>query len=253
MRYTKRPMLTATPFSSLAEVYDAIMQDVDYDDWAEFILKTLHELGWQGEHILDLGCGTANSSFPFLLRGYELVGLDASKEMLRVANAKLPGVTFVQGEFTSFSLERRFDLVVSIFDSLNNLLTREAFLAAARRVYEHLAPGGFFMFDVNTTLGLRELWEGDRAEGWSQGIYYLWQHSFDESTGLAKVEAYCRTDSQEFTEVHFERPYDLPELHELLSQAGFCNVRCLSYPGGEEAGDDAERVWVVAKRQPPLR
>lgn len=241
------PMSPARPFSALARVYDAIMQDVDYDAWATFVLDTVRAEGWRGRRVLDLGCGTGNSSLPFFVRGYEVTGLDASAEMLEVARHKLPPVTFVQGNFTSFSLPGRFDLAVSVFDSLNNLLTPEALLEAAERVYAHLVPGGFFMFDVNTRLGLRELWEGDRAEGWAQDVYYRWEHSFDEASGLARVEAYCRSPAGEFTEVHFERPYDPPELQALLARAGFAGVRVLTYPLGQEADEDAERVWAVAR------
>lgn len=242
-------MLTARPFSSLARVYDAIMEDVDYDGWAGFVLDTVRAEGWRGRRVLDLGCGTGNSTFPFFMRGYEVTGLDASAEMLAVAQDKLPPVPFVQGDFTTFALDTRFDLVVSIFDSLNNLLTLEALLITARRAHEHLTPGGYLMFDVNTTAGLRELWQGDRAEGWVGEIYYLWRHSFDEASGLAKVEAYCYSPEGEFTEVHLERPYDPPELRTLLAEAGFEGVRILSYPGGEEADEEAERVWVVGRKQ----
>lgn len=237
------------PFSLLARVYDAIMDDIAYDDWAEFILGTITAAGWQGRRVLDLGCGTGNSSAPFLARGYEVIGLDASAEMLQVAREKLPPVTFIQADFTTFALGERFDLAVSVFDALNNLLEPTAFLAAARRVHAHLRPGGRFMFDVNTTVGLRDLWESGRAEGWAGGVYYCWEHSFDEASGLAKVEAACEVDEQAFTEVHYERPYDPPEIRALLGAAGFEDIRVLSYPSGAAAGPDEERVWAVAKRR----
>jgi ubiquinone/menaquinone biosynthesis C-methylase UbiE len=229
-------------------VYDAIMSDVEYDDWATFILETARGLGWEGEKVLDLGCGTGNSTFPFYVRGYEVTGLDASAEMLSVAREKLPPVEFVQGEFTAFALGERFDLVVSLFDSLNNLLTPEAFLKAARRVHRHLYPGGIFMFDVNTTAGLRDLWESGRAEGWVGEVHYCWEHSFDPASGLAKVVAYCEDPCGSFTEIHYERPYDPPEVRRLLRRAGFRRVQIVEYPSGEEARADAHRVWAVARR-----
>lgn len=242
-------MTLGKPFSLLAEVYDAIMEDVDYEDWVAFILRLAGEAGWLGKgRLLDLGCGTGNSSAPFVRRGFSVTGLDASEEMLRVARAKLPQARFVHGEFTDFALKGRFGLAVSVFDALNNLLTPADFLRACERVYRHLTPGGVFIFDVNTTQGLRDLWEGDRAEGWVGELHYLWEHSFDETTGLAKVVAYCETGGRSFTEVHFERPYDPPELEALLTRAGFVGVRVLTYPEGEPPGPDTERVWVVAKR-----
>ncbi len=226
------------------------MADIDYDDWARFVLETVRVPA--GARVLDLGCGTGNSTFPFYARGFDVVGLDASADMLRIAREKLPPVLFVQATFTDFCLDEPFDLVVSMFDSLNNLLEPALFLTAATRVYEHLRPGGFFMFDVNTTLGLKNLWEAGRAEGWAGEVYYRWEHLFDEITGLAKVEAYCESEAGgftgRFTEVHFERPYDPPELFTLLTRAGFKEVRVISYPGGEDATEDDVRVWGVARR-----
>ena len=247
-------VMLAAPFSLLAKVYDAIMEDIDYEDWARFVLEAVRLRA--GARVLDLGCGTGNSTFPFYARGFEVVGLDASADMLRVAREKLPPVRFVQADFTSFCLDESFgrpfglpfDLVVSMFDSLNNLLEPAHFLAAARRVYEHLSPGGFFMFDVNTTQGLRDLWEAGRAEGWAGDVYYRWEHLFDETTGLARVEAYCESEAGRFTEIHFERPYDPPELRTLLAQAGFAKVRIISYPSGAAATEDDVRVWGVARK-----
>lgn len=239
------------PFTSLALVYDAIMADIEYDEWGLFVLRILEARGWRRGRCLELGCGTGNATFPLVARGLEVVGLDASAEMLSVAREKLPGIEFVQGDFTTFSLPQRFALVLSVFDSLNNLLDLDAFLRMARRVYRHLEPGGFFVFDVNTTAGLRDLWESGRAEGWAGDVYYCWDHSYDEQRGLARVEAYCETPDLAFTEVHYERPYDAGELVTLLGAAGFDPVEAIVFPDGEPAPDDAVRIWVVAKRADP--
>ena len=170
------------PFSLLAEVYDAIMSDVEYDAWTDFILDLALEAGTEVGRVLDLGCGTGNSSEPFVDdAGSSVTGVDLSAEMLAVARHKLPTATFVEGDFTTFELGQTFDLVVSVFDSLNNLLDPDDFRRTAERARYHLNPGGVFIFDVNTTVGLRNLWEDDRAEGWVDDVYYLWEHSFDEA------------------------------------------------------------------------
>ncbi len=240
--------MSRAPFTALAEVYDAIMADVEYDDWAAFILQLARERGWQGGEALDVGCGTGNATVPMRALGVEVSGLDGSEAMLRVAERKLPSVRFYCSDFRTMQLPQRFTLVYSVFDALNNLLEPSGFEAMARRVFDHLLPGGLFIFDVNTTVGLRDLWEGGRVEGWADEVYYRWVHSFDEATALAKVEAFCETEHGTFTEVHYERPYDPPEATRLLEAAGFTGVEALSYPSGEPAPDDAARVWMVARR-----
>lgn len=240
--------MSPAPFTSLAGVYDAIMEDVEYDDWVQFVLELALERGWTEGPALDLGCGTGNATAPMAARGIAVEGLDASEAMLAVARAKLPGVPFHLGDFRRLALPHPFTLVYSVFDALNNMLRPSEFAAMARGVRRHLAPGGLFVFDVNTTVGLRDLWEGGCAEGWVGDVHYRWLHTFDEARRLATVEAYCETPSGSFTEVHHERPYDADELVTLLQRAGLRQVEALTYPSGRAAPDDAARLWVVARR-----
>lgn len=239
---------TAAPFTSLARVYDRIMADIEYDEWVDFVLRAAEERGFRGGAVLDLGCGTGNGTLQMLRRGLNVEGLDGSKEMLAVARAKLPGVRLHLASFENFQLPARYQLIYSLFDSLNNLLTPEAFDGMARRVHHHLLPGGLFVFDVNTTAGLRDLWRGGVAEGWADDVYYRWQNSYDETTGLTRVTAYCDTPDGAFTEVHYERGYDEAELKTLLTGAGFGAIEVLAHPDGGGAQPDSDRLWVVAKR-----
>jgi len=85
-------------------------------------------------------------------------------------------------------------------------------------------------------------------EGWVGDIYYLWEHSFDEDTKLATVRAYCKDGNSDFEEVHYEKPYDIEELNQLMAEAGFKDVSVISEPFGTPAQDDDERVWVIGKK-----
>lgn len=240
--------MPSKPFSKLASVYDEIMLDIDYEDWIDFILELINTRGWQEDNALDIGCGTGNSTLPMFAHGIVVTGLDASKDMLELAREKLPPVNFVEADFTKFDLGESFSLIYSVFDSLNNLLDPADFSKMATCVYKHLKPNGFFVFDANTTEGLKYLWESGRAEGYINDIHYRWEHSFDENTQLAKVEAYCEKEGNAFTEVHYERAYDAPELKNLLTNAGFINIEALTYPEAETPPDDEPRIWMVAQK-----
>jgi SAM-dependent methyltransferase len=236
------------PFSLMAQVYDAIMKDIDYEGWAEFVLEHAASRQWQGKRILDLGCGTGNSSIPFYSHGYEVIGLDGSPDMLAIARNKMPVLTFLEADFRDFCLETPVDLVVSMFDSLNNLTEPHEFVRAVRCVWENLRPGGLFVFDINTEAGLRDLWEMGIASGYAGDVYYHWLHSYDEISKLATVEASCQRGDLSFTEVHTERAYEPAEAQDLLHKAGFEDVCILAFPYGGEPPADALRVWVSARK-----
>ena len=245
--------LERPPFSALASVYDAIMDDIEYEDWAEFLLEFLEQQNFQLKSVLDLACGTGNSTAPFLKRGFECWGVDASPEMLEVARRKLPGVHLVRGSFTEFQLERQFDLCSCLFDSLNNVLETSDLERTLANVHHHLNQGGWFVADVNTRLGVRELWDGEAIEGVAQmdggqEVHYHWSHIYDPALELGTVQAFCRLGDKEFLELHTERGYDPADLEPLLTKVGFSSVHFMEYP--DFAAPDAEtaRVWVFARK-----
>ena len=236
------------PYSALADVYDAIMQDVPYRSWCRFVLSQLAQRGWRGERVLDLGCGTGRAGTPYREHGLEVFGVDPSAAMVRAARQRDPEGRYAVADARTLSLGRRFDLVIAVFDALNNLTGDGELATACERVLAHLEPGGAFVFDVNTSVGLRSLWEDDVAEGWADEVFYRWEHTWDAEAGRARVAAYCRGPGGAFVEYHEERPFDPPELETVLASTGFAPVELLRYPGGEPCEDDDPRVWVIARR-----
>jgi ubiquinone/menaquinone biosynthesis C-methylase UbiE len=250
-------MSDAQPFTSLARVYDVIFEDVEYDDWCAFTLSQI--AGWEGERlepsdvrVLDLACGTGASTLPYVGCGYGVTGVDASAEMLEVARQKLPGVRFVQQRFTELELPECFHLVTCVFDSLNNLTDPRDLAQTFRRVHQHLEPGGWFVFDCNTKLGVRDLWDDGRFEGEiiveGGSVRFLWEHDFLEDSQLGQVTAHCWGDGFSFTEVHLERGYDPAELSTMLGDAGFTDITCMEYPDAAVPEPDSQRIWVFAQR-----
>jgi SAM-dependent methyltransferase len=247
-------MTAAKPFTLLAKVYDTIFADVEYTQWADFVLTYLERAGANlpvETKMLDLACGTAASSAPYLERGFDLTGVDASEEMLARAEQKFPGVKFVRQGFTELGLPERFALVTCVFDSLNNLIEPGDLEQTFERVAKHLEPKGWFVFDMNTRQGVRELWDDDRFEGEIitefEHINYSWTHDYDATLELGVVSASCKTIGLEFTEQHFERGYDPSELEPMLLGAGFEFVEFLEFPDYAEPDTDSPRIWCFAR------
>ncbi len=248
-------MTTTKPFTLLAKVYDTIFSDVEYDLWAAFVLEYLANSGVHLEpsktKMLDLACGTGKSSAPYLTRGFDLVGVDASIEMLEKAKLSYPSTQFVQQTFTELRLKQKFDLVTCVFDSLNNLIESSDLEKTFFKVAEHLKPTGWFVFDMNTRLGVRELWDDDRFEGEiiteTENIRFTWTHDYDPALELGVVTAYCKTDTLEFTEQHFERGYDPDDLEPMLLQAGFGFIEFLEFPDFSEPDANSPRIWCFAR------
>ena len=75
-------------YSVLSQIYDQLMVNVDYEMWASYIEYLILEQGERPLNILELGCGSGNVTEKLLEKGYEVVGIDYSEEMLEIAEEK---------------------------------------------------------------------------------------------------------------------------------------------------------------------
>lgn len=76
-------------YEQFALLYDELMNDVPYDKWVEFTEESLQQVSMKEAKILDVACGTGNVTLPLVRKGYDLIGVDLSEEMLTVAQQKL--------------------------------------------------------------------------------------------------------------------------------------------------------------------
>lgn len=75
-------------YTSFAEVYDRFMDNIPYKDWCEYVTGLLNEYGVMDGLILDLGCGTGSLTELLADRGYDMIGVDSSGDMLQIAMEK---------------------------------------------------------------------------------------------------------------------------------------------------------------------
>jgi SAM-dependent methyltransferase len=120
--------------------------------------------------VLELACGTGRLSNALAAKGIDVTGLDLSAAMLRRAKLKARRLavapSFVRGDMRSFTVGRRFELILLTCSSLSHMTSHADVLAVLRRIRRHLAPGGLFAFDVANPQ-LRELAGlADRGPRW---------------------------------------------------------------------------------------
>jgi SAM-dependent methyltransferase len=108
--------------------------------------------------MLDLCCGDGRFARTLLRRGYRVTGLDGSESMLTLAKQRAPKGEFFLADARRFKLPRRFDAVISTFDSLNHIMNAEDLKKVFRSVAACLKPGGLFAFDLNREEAYIDLW-----------------------------------------------------------------------------------------------
>jgi SAM-dependent methyltransferase len=95
----------------------------------------------EGEHILDIGCGTGQLTAEIAGRGAHVVGLDSSTNMLGQARQNYPGQSFVLADATNFRFPEPFD---AVFSNAALHWVRDA-EAAVECIARALRPSGRFV------------------------------------------------------------------------------------------------------------
>ena len=133
-------------YDGYASVYDLAVGD--RSEITKRIQDYIRQYAPQCQSVLEVACGTG-SVMAGLDPGYRLVGVDASADMLKVAQAKVPRASFFHGDMSNFWLNQQFD-VVYCTSAIYYLLQFSAWQSMFKCVAAHLKPGGIFIFDVNT-------------------------------------------------------------------------------------------------------
>jgi SAM-dependent methyltransferase len=114
-----------------------------------------------GAAILDLCCGDGRLTSVLKKRGYAVTGLDGSEQMLAYARERCPDAQFLLADAREFKLTRKFDAVISTFDSLNHVMTSAGLARVFQNVAQCLKHEGILIFDLNREEAYRSLWSRD--------------------------------------------------------------------------------------------
>jgi len=218
-------------YEALAGAYDVLMEDAAYRRRADFLTRRLQRA--KAETVLDLGCGTGTIACLLAEQGFRVTAVDRSPEMLTEAEQKAQGLEnrpfFLCQPMERLRLLEPVDAVVSTLDALNYLTRPKAVQETFRRVRRCLAPGGVFLFDVNTPYKLRQM----NGQVWldeTEDVYCVWRTEFSERTKVCTywVDLFIRTPVDVWRrsgEEHRERAYEMDELRQWLTEAGFRKIR----------------------------
>ena len=251
--------MTAPAYSVLASCYDALMEDVDYPAWADFYeTQFARYADTRPSMVLDLGCGTGILTNLLAGRGYDMIGIDLSSEMLSraqaAAAAEHKNVLYLEQDMRAFDLYGTVDAVVCSLDGINYLTKKEDVARCFARVHTFLNDGGLFLFDVNTPWKFEHIF-GDESYILEDETTFLgWQNQYNKKTGLCRfyLTFFCETASglwERFEEIQTERAYSDRVLRGLLEQAGFEVLDTVSDFNGTPAGKEDERHYFICKKK----
>ena len=242
-------------YEYLSSVYDELSENVDYDVRSDYISDIFCDNSICSGTVLDLACGTASMSARLMKKGYNIIGIDLSEQVLEIASQRLSQIgenfALLKADMQDFSLNTSADACICCLDSINHLNTLNAVECSFNCVYKSLKQGGLFVFDVNTVYKHQCILSGNTFVFDEENYFLVWDNEqVDEKTVRILIDLFRFNGRSydRFSEEFCETAYSVDELKDALKNAGFVDIKVydeLTYNNPEVT---SERLFFVCKK-----
>ncbi len=242
-------------YRDFARVYDLLMRrDVNYENWADYIENLFDMYGVNPKLVCDVACGTGNITIPLARRGYDMIGVDISENMLNIAREKAEGldILFLNQNMADIDLYGSMGAFLCMIDGINYVIAPKLLLRFFTRVKQcFLDNDGVFIFDISSEYKLRNVIGSETFVHCGDKIFYSWQNRFIESKRLSDMflTFFVKRGAlyERFEERHLQRAYSVREITCLLKRAGFTRIDTYGELSFEKPREDEERIVFAAR------
>lgn len=254
----EQPIETNESFEAVAPFYDHLMSSVPYRFWVSYLEQVWQYHNDRPKTILDVACGTGVVTRLLSRRKYEVTGIDLAPKMIERAREKNiiedMNIDYYVQDAAEINLpDKNFDAAISLFDSLNYILHPERFAMAMQRVYDHLKPGGSFIFDLNTEFAFEVGMFNQSCTRRDEPLHYRWRSRYRSDTRICTVNMHFSYDSGDgerktFKEVHRQRAYAKNEVTNYMKRAGFVDVEIYDAYTIEPPRSTSDRIFFYGSK-----
>lgn len=243
-------------YTTFAKVYDMFMDNVPYEGWGNYLVEQLKNQGIHEGLVLDLGCGTGNMTEFLAAKGYDMIGVDYSEDMLEIASEKKEksqyDILYLCQDMREFELYGTVRAVVSVCDSLNYITDLSELTEVFKLVNNYLDPGGWFLFDFNTVYKYQEVLGERTIAEVREECSFIWDNYYDEDEHINEYELTLFVQEEEglyrkYQEEHYQRGYELEEIKTCLADAGLVFEKAFDAYTYEPVTLRSERIFVIAR------
>ena len=237
-------------YSDFSNIYDRVMRDTPYDKWVEYYEAVFQRFGINPSLVLELGCGTGNITTRLKAKGYDMIGLDASVEMLSRAREKDSDILYLHMDMTEFELYGTVDAMVSALDCVNYITEDIDKLFAL--VQNYLNPGGIFIFDINSAYKLRTEFGNSQIVCDDEDIFYVWNNETEGNLCHFDITFFVGEEDGSFRrcdEWQTQRIYTIEELENAAKRAGLSVLGVYDNLSFEPPNAESERIFFVVGKE----
>ncbi|NLL71379.1 MAG: class I SAM-dependent methyltransferase [Epulopiscium sp.] len=244
-------------YGGFARVYDQFMEDIPYEKWGNYIQAIFKKHQYNPCSIAELGCGTGNMTEVMAQRGYEMIGIDLSEEMLMMAKEKAiqrnTDILYILQDIREFELYGTVDCILSVCDTMNYILKEDELRQVFQLVNTYLNPGGLFIFDMNTEYKYEHILGSHIFSDAKENMAYIWENNYDEEEQINEyaVNFFIQQEDsvlyERFEEIHYQKAYSIQKVSTFLSEVGLELVATYDAFTFQPPSKDSERIYFIAK------
>jgi len=244
-------------YKNLARVYDLFMDEIPYDTWVDYIESTFEKYELKPNLVLELGCGTGNITTLMQDKGYDMIGVDVSEEMLIEAREKAQetnqNILFLNQDMRDFELYGTVDACICMCDSLNYILEKEEVLQVFKLVNNYLNPNGLFIFDINTEYKFKHELADKTFSATEEDSAYIWENYYYEDEMLNEyytnifIKDDNKSDYKRYEECHYQKAYKQEDIISLIKDSGLEFLNVYDAFTFDAPKNDSQRLIFIAK------
>ena len=215
-------------YSALGTWYNELTEDIPYDAFIRYYESAFARHNGKFKLILDLCCGTGTLSKKLSQRGYDVIPIDASEEMLTVAENETKNLAnppfLIHQNVQELDLFGTVDAAICALDSFNYIPPDDLSLVF-QRLRLFIRPGGLFLFDIKLPGSFISL-NGQTFVDERENVLCIWQANLEKNGKALRYSMDLFSNLGEGlwkkeTEEHVEYLYQPEEIYSLLAEYGF--------------------------------
>ena len=243
-------------YKEFSYYYDYFNYNADYDVLADKIHLWAETEKLPGKIACDLGCGTGELAFRLSDKGYDVIAVDCSEEMLDVfmdkkAEFGYDNILVLNQDITELDMYGTVDLFTCTFDTVNHLNGEESVQKLFDKVSLFMHPDGVFIFDMNSEYKHTNVLKNEKFNFEEEEADCIWQNTLDIDNNRTKISINIvdKQANEEYSEEFYEYFYSLENIEKMLKKSGMYICKIADGETFEEVSQTSQRYLFMVKKE----
>lgn len=241
-------------YKEFSYIYDELMKrQVDYDLLVLNILDICKKNDIEVKNILECAMGTGILTKKLLEKNFFVDGFDISCDMLAIAYDRLSNfsnVNIFKGDVRFFNTNKKYDLILCLFDCVNYLKTLNDIEKFLNNIYTQMNEKSIFIFDLNSNFKLKRYLKNNTFIVEEENIFYTWENILKNNHIDFKINFFIKEGKNYKRIQEFQRQYIHKEtdIEKIIKKIGFKNFEKLDFDTFSKRNNKSYRILYILKK-----